>query len=154
MWLVCFHTWLFACLLSDTWVSCRFCLQSLIGTHNRVYLHYPMHSITSYHCIHPNPFQGSQGLVMQVMVNQLSQQGAKRIYFPLDKVVRGYDPLDMVSFDSWRRFPQPRLFGKQNKVDDLSQGLWPTGYGEPLTLGRKALNKYEVSFNQATGSKC
>ena len=35
--------------------------------------------------------------MMQVMVNQLSQQGDKRIYFPLDKVVRGYDPLDMVS---------------------------------------------------------
>ena len=59
----------------------------------------PLH--TSY--IKTNPFQGSQGLVMQVMVNQLSQQGAKRIYFPLDKIVRGYDPLDMVSLDSWRR---------------------------------------------------
>ena len=57
-----------------------------------------MHTMTSYHCIHPNPFQGSQGLVMQVRTNQLSQQGAKRIYFPLDQVVRGYDPLDMVSF--------------------------------------------------------
>ena len=27
------------------------------------------------------------------------QQGAKGIYFPLAKVVRGYDPLDMVSLD-------------------------------------------------------
>ena len=40
---------------------------------------------------------------MQVMTNKMSSKGQKGIYFPLAKVVRGYDPLDMVSLDPWRR---------------------------------------------------
>ena len=100
-----------------------------------------MHTMTSYHCIHPNPFQESQGLVMQVMVNQLSQQGAKRIYLPLDRVVRGYDPLDMVSFDTWRKFPEPRLSGA------MTHSIWWA-----LTL-EEGLSTTWSSFNQATGFK-